>query len=121
MTSPPLGGNVGKRMRVWINNSETVYNIRGLYPSLCLKFLQISRSLGKPFASTEECFGPPTRCVWEFTRAPCMLFGIPARSSRLGGVCIASQTLCSHESRLDKGRSSHPASSDLPDLRSRTL
>src|SRR6266567_9629186 len=80
-------------MRVWINNSDIVYNIRALYPPVCLKFLQISRSLGKPFESTAECFVPPAPCAWEFTRAPCMLFGIPARSSRLGGVYIVSQML----------------------------
>src|SRR6266487_2871645 len=87
----PSGKRV--RVRVRIDSSDSVYNIRGLYPLLCLKFLQISLSLGKPFASTEECFGPAAPCVWEFTRDPCMLFGIPARSSRLGGVCIVSQTL----------------------------
>src|SRR6266700_5720397 len=80
-------------MRVWINNSDIVYNIRALYPQLCLKFLQISRSLGKPFESTAACFVPATPCDWESTRALFMLSGIPARSSRLGGACIVWQRL----------------------------
>src|SRR6266567_6852734 len=80
-------------MRAWINNSDIVYNIRALYPRLCVKFLQISRSLGKLFESTAECFVPATPCDWESTRALFMLSGIPARSSRLGGVCIGSQML----------------------------
>ena len=70
-----------------------MYNIRVLYPLLCLKSLQISRSRGKPFESTAECFGPATPYDSESTRALYTLSGIPARSSRLGGAYIVWQRL----------------------------